>query len=68
MTKEEKEILFKATDEAWRGTRDVRERQRRDRPESLQDVQKRVCGALYDLCDKLGVRKEYMDYTAQQQK
>lgn len=67
MTKEEKEILFKATDEAWRGTR-MFEKDKDETGQNLYRMYRSEFGALYELCDKLGVRKEYMDYTAQHQK
>ena len=67
MTKEEKEILFKATDEAWRGTK-MFKKDKDETGQSLYRMYRSEFSVLYDLCDKLGVRKEYMDYTVQKQK
>lgn len=67
MTKKEKEILFKATEEAWRGTKMFKND--KDKPgQNLYRMYRSEFGALYELCDKLGVRKEYMDYVVQRQK
>lgn len=62
MTKKEKEILFKATDEAWHGIK-MFEKDKDETGQNLYKMYRSEFGALYDLCDKLGVRKEYMDYT-----
>lgn len=67
MTKKEKEILFKATDKAWRGT----EMFKKDKDESGQNLYRMYRSeftVLYELCDKLGVRKEYVDYMVQRQR
>lgn len=67
MTKKEKEILFKATDEAWRCV-EMFKKDKDETGQNLYRMYRSEFGALYELCDKLGVRKEYMDYTVQQQK
>ena len=67
MTKKEKEILFKAIDEAWTSTK----RFKKYKDEASQDLYRTYrskLAALYDLCDKLGVKKEYADYRVQQKK
>ena len=64
MTKKEKEILFKATDEAWHGTK-MFEKDKDETGQNLYKMYRNEFSALYDLCDKLGVREEYMNYTMQ---
>ena len=62
MTKKEKEILFKSTQEAWNGTQLFKN----DKDESGQNIYRMYrseFGALYELCDKLGIRKEWIDYS-----
>lgn len=64
MTKKEKQILFEATEEAWRLLKIFKE----DKDESAQRLYRAYRGeftTLYDLCDKLGVRDEYIQYRVQ---
>ena len=55
MTKKEKEILFRATDEAWSGTKMFKN----DKDKSGQNLYwmyRSEFSALYDVCDMLGLR------------
>lgn len=67
MTKKEKQILFEATEEAWRHLKIFK----KDKDESAQALYRTYRSeftTLYDLCDKLGVREEYIQYTVQKQR
>lgn len=67
MTKKEKEILFKATQEAWSGTKMFKN----DKDKSSQNIYmmyRSEFTALYELCDKLGLREEWVKYTVAKQK
>lgn len=62
MTKEEKEILFKTTQEAWNWTQLFK----KDKDESGQNLYRMYRSeftALCDLCDKLGIREEWIRYS-----
>lgn len=64
MTKKEKQILFEATEEAWKLLKVFKE----DKDESalaLYRAYRSEFTTLYDLCDKLGVRDEYIQYRMQ---
>lgn len=65
MTKKEKQILFEATEEAWKFLKIFKE----DKDESSQALYRtyrKEFTTLSDLCDKLGLREEYIKYAAQQ--
>lgn len=65
MTNKEKEILFQATDEAWSGTKMFKN------DKSGQDIYRIYRSeftTLYELCDKLGLREEWVKYTVAKQK
>ena len=65
MTKKEKQILFEATEEAWKFLKIFKE----DKDESAQALYRtyrKEFTTLSDLCDKLGLREEYIKYAAQQ--
>lgn len=67
MTKKEKQILFEATEKAWTGTKMFKS----DKDETGQRLYKMYRSeftTLYDLCDKLGVREEYIQHTVQKQR
>lgn len=67
MTKKEKEILFKAIDEAWTKTK-MFKKYKDEASQDLYRTHRSKFAVLYDLCDKLGVKKEYADYRVQQKK
>lgn len=67
MTKKEKEILFKVTQKAWNGTQ-LFKNDKNESGQNLYRMYRSEFTALYELCDKLGVRKEYMDYMVQRQR
>lgn len=67
MTKKEKQILFEATDEAWRLTKMFKNEQD-EVGQRLYKMNRSEFTTLYDLCDKLGVREEYIQYTVQRQR
>lgn len=67
MTKKEKQILFEATEEAWRLTKMFKNEQD-EVGQRLYKMNRSEFTTLYDLCDKLGVREEYVDYTVQRQR
>lgn len=67
MTKKEKEILFKATEEAWRLLKIFKG----DKDESAQALYKMYRSeftTLSSLCNELGLREEYIKYAVQKQK
>lgn len=65
MTKKEKEILFKATEEAWRLLK-IFKADKDESSQRLYRVYRIEFTTLSDLCDKLGVREEYIKYSVQQ--
>lgn len=65
MTKKEKQILFEATEEAWRLLK-IFKKDKDESAQALYRTYRREFTVLYDLCDKLGVKKEYTEYSAQQ--
>lgn len=67
MTKKEKQILFEATEEAWRFTKMFKNEQDKV-GQQLYKMNRSEFTTLYDLCDKLGVREEYIQYTVQKQR
>lgn len=67
MTKKEKQILFEATDEAWRFTQMFKNEQD-EVGQRLYKMNRSEFTTLYDLCDKLGVRDEYIQYMVQKQR
>lgn len=67
MTKKEKQILFETTDEAWRFTKMFKNEQD-EVGQRLYKMNRSEFTTLYDLCDKLGVREEYIQYTVQKQR
>lgn len=67
MTKKEKEILFKATQEAWNGTQLFKTD--KDEPgHNIYKMYRSEFTTLSSLCNELGLREEYIKYAVQKQK
>lgn len=65
MTKKEKQILFEATEEAWKLLK-IFKGDKDESAQALYRTYRREFTVLYNLCNKLGVREEYTKYSTQQ--